>query len=74
MRLTRARMTRGTAVVMGVTSRPVRSVASHHRRAAASGSRTTARSSSCQARVLWAVPSPNWPRRDGLIWPWPGVR
>jgi hypothetical protein len=51
MRLMRARMTRGTAVVMGVTSRPVRSVASHRRRAAASGSRTTARSSSCQARV-----------------------
>ena len=51
MRLVRARMTRGTAVVMGVTSRPVRSVASHRRRAAASGSRTTARSSSCQARV-----------------------
>jgi hypothetical protein len=42
MRLVRAWMTRGTAVVMGVTSRPVRSVASHRRRAAASGSRATA--------------------------------
>jgi hypothetical protein len=31
MRLMRARMTRGTAVVMGVTSRPVQSVASHRR-------------------------------------------
>jgi hypothetical protein len=50
MRLMRAWMTHGTAVVMGVTSRSVRSVASHRRRAAASGSRTTARSSSCRAR------------------------
>src|SRR5215831_14316311 len=47
----RARMTRGTAVVMGVTNRPVPGVASHRHRAAASGSRTTARSSPCQARV-----------------------
>ena len=31
MRLMRARMTRGIAVVMGVTSRSVRSVASHRR-------------------------------------------
>jgi hypothetical protein len=39
MRLVPAWMTRGTAAVMGVTSRPVRSVASHRRRAAASDSR-----------------------------------
>ena len=39
MRLMRAWMTRGTAAVMCVTSRSVRSVASHCRRAAASGSR-----------------------------------
>ena len=51
MRLMRACMTRGTAVAMCVTGRSVRSVASHRRRAAASGSRTTARNSSCQAQV-----------------------
>ena len=53
----RARITRGTAVVMCVTNRPVRSAASHCRRAAASRSRTTARSSSCQARFRCAT----WP-------------
>ena len=68
MRLMRARMTRGTAVVMGVTSRSVRSVASHRRRAAASGSRTTARNSSCQARVF-AAPPGRWPTQNGWIWP-----
>jgi hypothetical protein len=57
MRLMRAWMTHGTAVVMGVTSRSVRSVASQRRRAAASGSRTTARSSSCRALMPRTVPS-----------------
>lgn len=57
MQLMRAQTTRGTAVVRCVTSRSVRSVASHRRGAAASGSRTTARSSPCQARVRCAT----WP-------------
>jgi hypothetical protein len=73
MRLMRARMTRGTAVVMGVTSRPVRSEASHRRRAAASGSRTTARSPLCQARVSLRHLAAGPPRTGGYGRPsWAG--
>ena len=80
MRLMRACMTRGTAVAICVTGRSVRSVASRRRRAAASGSRTTARNSSCQARVPLRHLAAGPPRTGGYgrpSWPisrWPCPR